>query len=74
MLANSSKLQANILAGHKSQDAARLCEQYAEASILTIDLDEACFHATHAYILALQSGHHLKEELHRFLMRDGREE
>ena len=74
MVPNSARLQANILAAHEANDAVRLCELYAEASSLTNNLDEACFLATHAYVFALQSGHHLKEGLHNFLKQHGREE
>ena len=74
MVSNSAKLQANILAAHEANDAVRLCELYAKASNLTNNLDEACFLATYAYVFALQSGHHLKEGLHKFLKQHGREE
>ena len=54
-------------------NTSKLIELYAQASKTSINLDEACFLATQAYVMALEKNHPLSESLHRFLMAHDRE-
>ena len=54
-------------------NTSKLIELYAQASKTSINLDEACFLATQAYVLALEKNHPLSEGLHRFLLAHDRE-
>nr|WP_285673079.1 hypothetical protein [Limibaculum sp. NKW23] len=66
-----------MIAAHAAGDTARLVTLYAEAgdsSEAAGDAAAAAFYRTHAYVFALQSGDSRAEELHRWLLREGREE
>ena len=57
----------------KERNTSELIELYAQASKTSINLDESCFLATQAYVLALEKNHPLSEDLHRFLVTHNRE-
>ena len=57
----------------RERNTPKLIELYAQASKTSINLDEACFLATQAYVMALEKNHPLSESLHRFLMAHDRE-
>ena len=57
----------------RERNTSKLIELYAQASKTSINLDEACFLATQAYVLALEKNHPLSKGLHRFLLAHDRE-
>ena len=73
-MANKGKSINQLFAqAQKERNNSKLIELYAQASKTSINLDEACFLATQAYVLALEKNHPLSEVLHRFLIAHDRE-
>ena len=73
-MANKGKSINQLFAqAQKESNNSKLIELYAQASKTSINLDEACFLATQAYVMALEKNHPLSESLHRFLMAHDRE-
>ncbi len=67
-------LDTRLLAAHETGDRPSLVSLYREAAE-TANADEARgFYLTHAYVYALESGHHLAPDLHAMLRAMGREE
>jgi len=74
---NEHELEAAILGAHETADAHRLTELYhvaANTKFATGDEVAGAFLLTHAYVFALESGHKIATELHKQLVKLGREE
>ncbi len=67
-------LHARMLDAHARPDPAALIALYTEAADSANDLDASCFFLTHAYVFALEAGAPEARQLHRRLLRHGREE
>ena len=69
-----SDLHDRLLAAHAANNKRLLVALYTEAADQANALDAECFFLTHAYIFALDTGHHAAAALHARLRKHGREE
>ena len=67
-------LDATMISAHEAGDRRALIKLYAQAADAVNDLDASCFYLTHAYVFALEAGAPQARQLHRRLLRHGREE
>jgi len=70
-------LDARLIAAHEARNwplLVALYTQAADSSEAAGNVDAACFHLTHAYVFALQTGDPRAADLHQRLKARGREE
>ncbi len=66
-------LNTRLIAAHDAGDKSKLIALYTEAANSSNDLNTKCFHLTHAYIFALDTGSPQTATLHARLVSHGRE-
>ena len=68
-----SALDAALLAAHAAKDTASLITLYSQAAQAAKTEDAAAFYLTHAYVFALEAGDARAPDLHKQLIKTGRD-
>ena len=73
MVFNEKNINQLLIEAHKDKNIPLLAELYSQASKSTTSCDLACFLATQAYVLALETDNPISEDLFNFLLSNNRE-
>tara|TARA_B100001996_G_scaffold196361_1_gene150440 strand:+ start:3759 stop:4004 length:246 start_codon:yes stop_codon:yes gene_type:complete len=73
MVFNKKNVNQLMIQAHKEKNISLLVELYAQASKSAANCDLACFLATQAYVMALETDNPISEDLFNFLLANDRE-